>query len=207
MTQVSWHIKLTVTERQEVAIGWWASSPLKFTLRQHKTTHLLVTPAWIWHMGDGSLGRDPMDLPTIATLFWINSFLGHESTDLLLSSVGGSGGFSRRHSVEDPKPFIFFQVVDLTGRSVDGQWQAYTFSHILPWLPSRLDTETRSKQSSCKTPWQGGDEVEKTPAAPPSCPPIHEALLHSIVPCVLAVGQIASSQLEIIIDLLCWEFS
>lgn len=117
LAQVSWHIKWIVTESQEVAIGWWDSSPLKFTLRQHKSMHLLVTHALIWHMGDGhwdgikglahychTLQNQPLSGP------WIHW--------LTLSSVEDSGGFSRRNSVEDPKPFILFEVVDLTGRPV-----------------------------------------------------------------------------------------
>lgn len=75
---------------------------------------------------------------------------------LTLSLAEGSVGLSRKNSVEDPKPFILSEVVDLTGRPVDGQWQAYPFSHILPWLLSREQKETRRKQSICKIPWWWG---------------------------------------------------
>lgn len=49
-----------------------------------------------------------------------------------------------------------------------------------------------------------GDEEEKDQCLAPA---LHEALLQDVGPCILAMGQIATSQLDIVIDLLYWEFS
>lgn len=134
-----------------------------------------------WPFGMGSNGLVHYCHSAESTPFWaIHSDL--------MSSVEDSGGFSRRNSVEDLKTFLLSEVVDLAGRPVDGQWEAYPFSHTLPWLLSMTV----------------GDEVEK---APVSCPCYTWGSATLSCALFLAVCQIATGQLEIIIDLLYWEFS
>lgn len=114
-----------------------------------------------------------------------------------------SGGFRRRNSVEDPEPFILFEVVDLTGRPAmasDRPTPSHTHCH-----DCRAGQIKRQGTSNpAVNPMAMGDEVEKARCPAPA---LREALLHQVVPCILAVGQIAPSQMEVIIDLLYWKFS
>lgn len=44
-------------------------------MRQHESTHLLVTSALIWYREDNNLGWDWMDLSTTAMFYSFGSFL------------------------------------------------------------------------------------------------------------------------------------